>query len=299
MELIEYLNNSPMAFVIVCGILGLAVGSFLNVVILRLPVMMERQWHSQCRELLDNGSEKTGKKIQPPLHAQERFDLVYPPSRCPQCGHNIKALENIPVLSYLILKGKCSGCGIRIPFRYPLVESVTALFSMAVAWHFGFGWEAGAALLLTWSLICLTVIDIDHQLLPDGITLPFLWIGLFMSLSGIFTDSASAIIGALAGYLSLWSVYKIFKWTTGKEGMGYGDFKLLAMLGAWMGWKMILPVILLSSLVGAVVGIAMILLRGRDKNIPIPFGPYLATAGWICLLWGNNLVQLYKDWMGI
>ena len=298
MELIEYLHDSPIAFVICCGLLGLAVGSFLNVVILRLPVMMERQWRLQCHELLGNDDEITAKVASETTAPQERFDLVYPPSHCPKCGHKITALENIPVLSYLVLKGKCSGCGVRIPLRYPLVESVTGVLSVMVAWYFGFGWEAGAALLLTWSLICLTVIDIDHQLLPDSITLPFLWLGLTGSLYGIFTDSTGAIIGALAGYLRLWSVYKLFKWTTGKEGMGYGDFKLLAMLGAWMGWKMILPIILLSSLVGAVVGISMILLRGRDKNIPIPFGPYLATAGWICLLWGNSIVQLYKNWMG-
>jgi leader peptidase (prepilin peptidase)/N-methyltransferase len=299
MELIEYLHNSPLAFVIVCGILGLAVGSFLNVVILRLPVMMERQWHSQCREFLEINDAKTAKQVPQTAAGQERFDLVYPSSHCPKCGHKITAVENIPVISYLLLKGKCSGCGVRIPFRYPLIEGVTGLLSVTVAWHFGFGWETGAALVLTWSLICLTVIDIDHQLLPDSITLPFLWLGLFASLYGIFTDSATAIMGALAGYLSLWSVYKLFKWTTGKEGMGYGDFKLLAMLGAWMGWKMVLPVILLSSLVGAVVGITMIVLRGRDKNIPIPFGPYLATAGWICLLWGKDIVRLYMDWMAI
>ena len=299
MELIEYLNNSPMAFVIVCGIFGLAVGSFLNVVILRLPVMMEREWRNQCRELLEDRNERTATPAPQAGADQERFDLVYPPSHCPKCGHKITAMENIPVLSYMMLKGKCSGCGVRIPFRYPLIESVTGLLSAVVAWHFGIGWEVGAALLLTWSLVSLTVIDIDHQLLPDSITLPFLWLGLIASLFGVFVDSSTAIIGALAGYLSLWSVYKLFKWTTGKEGMGYGDFKLLAMLGAWLGWQMILPVILLSSLVGAVVGITMILVRGRDKNIPIPFGPYLATAGWICLLWGKDIVQLYMDWMGI
>ena len=181
--------------------------------------------------------------------------------------------------------------------RYPLIETITGILSVIIAWHFGFGWQAGAALVLTWSLISLTVIDIDHQLLPDSITLPMLWLGLIASLFGIFIDNKAAIIGALAGYLSLWSVYKLFKWTTGKEGMGYGDFKLLAMLGAWMGWKMILPIVLLSSLVGAVVGITMIALHGRDKNIPIPFGPYLATAGWICLLWGKDIIQIYNSWM--
>jgi len=297
MELIDYLHESPTTFVICCGILGLAIGSFLNVVILRLPVMMESQWRIQCRELLECSDDNTATAT--PETTSERFDLIYPPSHCPKCGHKITAMENIPVLSYLMLRGKCSACGVRIPARYPMIETITGILSAVVAWYFGIGWEVGAALLVTWSLICLTVIDIDHQLLPDSITLPFLWLGLFASLYGIFTDTATAIIGAMAGYLSLWSVYKLFKWTTGKEGMGYGDFKLLAMLGAWMGWKMILPVILLSSLVGAVVGITMMVVRGRDRNIPIPFGPYLATAGWICLLWGDQIIRLYMDWMNI
>lgn len=296
MDLIEYLNNSPVVFVICSGILGLAVGSFLNVVILRLPVMMERQWRAQCRELLHDREDVENRPSENDTD-QQRFDLIYPPSHCPKCGHKISALENIPVLSYLMLKGKCSACGVRIPMRYPLIETITGILSVIVAWHFGFGWQAGAALVLSWSLISLTVIDIDHQLLPDSITLPMLWLGLIATLFGIFIDSKDAIIGALAGYLSLWSIYKLFKWTTGKEGMGYGDFKLLAMLGAWMGWKMILPTVLLSSLVGAVVGITMIALHGRDKNIPIPFGPYLATAGWICLLWGEDIINIYNNWI--
>jgi len=294
MELIDYLLNSPTAFAICAGIFGLAVGSFLNVVILRIPVMMERQWRNQCHEFLGAGNDMATTDA-----SQERFDLIYPPSHCPKCGHRITALENIPVLSYLLLKGKCSACGVRIPLRYPLIEIITGLLSAVIAWYFGFSWQAGCALLLTWSLICLSVIDIDHQLLPDIITLPLLWGGLFASLYGIFIPSSTAIIGALAGYLSLWTVYKLFKWATGKEGMGYGDFKLLSMLGAWMGWKMILPIVLLSSLVGAVTGISMILLRGRDKSIPIPFGPYLATAGWICLLWGDGIIHLYMNWLGI
>lgn len=289
MELTEYLTTSPIAFVISTGVLGLAVGSFLNVVILRLPMMLEREWHSQCRELLEL----------PPEATSERFDLIYPASHCPKCGHKIKAIENIPLLSYLFLRGKCSGCGVKIPIRYPVIEATTGLLSAIVAWHFGFGWEAGAALLLTWALISLTVIDFDHKLLPDNITLPFLWIGLIVSLFTLFTDSASAIIGALVGYLSLWSVYKLFKLLTGKEGMGYGDFKLLAMLGAWMGWQFILPIILLSSVVGAIVGVTLIVVRGRDRNIPIPFGPYLATAGWIALLWGDQIIQSYWRWIGV
>jgi leader peptidase (prepilin peptidase) / N-methyltransferase len=202
-------------------------------------------------------------------------------------------LENIPIASYLWLRGKCSGCGAGISPRYPIIELVTALLSVAVAWHFGFGWQTAAGLLLTWSLISLTMIDFDHQLLPDSITLPLLWIGLICSLFGLFTDSHAAIIGALAGYLSLWSVYWLFKKVTGKEGMGFGDFKLLAMLGAWMGWQALPVIILLSSAVGAVIGIGLILLRGRDRNIPIPFGPYLAIAGWIALLWGEQITSAY------
>lgn len=291
MALIQYLQFQPTAFVIIAGILGLVVGSFLNVVILRLPVMMERQWRAQCRELL----EASDKDSHPEVITSERFDLIFPASHCPQCGHKITALENIPVVSYLVLKGRCSSCGKTIPARYPIIEAISGTLATIVAWHFGMGWEAAAALVLTWALICLTVIDFDHQLLPDSITLPFLWIGLLLSLFGIFTDSHSAIIGALAGYLSLWTIYVLFKWLTGKEGMGYGDFKLLAMLGAWMGWKMILPIVLISSLVGAVVGILLIILRGRDKNIPIPFGPYLATAGWIALLWGDKIVDAYLN----
>ena len=284
-------NESPAAFISIIGILGLLIGSFLNVVILRLPVMMEKEWHAQCNDLLEITPDNE--------QASEPFNLVTPNSHCPKCNHKIKAIENIPILSYLFLKGRCSDCGIKIPSRYPIIEATTALLSIAVAWHFGPTWEAAAALLLTWALVTLTVIDFDHQLLPDSITLPFLWLGLGISLSGIFTDPESAIIGGLVGYLSLWSVYILFKLTTGKEGMGHGDFKLLAMLGAWLGWQSVLPIILLSSVVGAVVGITLIVVRGRDKNIPIPFGPYLAAAGWITLLWGDQIIQTYLTTMNI
>ncbi len=279
------------AFISVIAILGLLIGSFLNVVILRLPIMMEKEWFSQCNELLEitPADEKTDKP----------FNLITPNSHCPKCNHEIKAIENIPILSYLFLKGRCSDCGIKIPARYPIIEATTALLSIAVAWHFGPTWETAAALLLTWALITLTVIDFDHQLLPDSITLPFLWLGLGISLAGVFTDPASAILGGLVGYLSLWSVYVLFKLVTGKEGMGHGDFKLLAMLGAWLGWQAVLPIILLSSIVGAIVGITLIVVRGRDKNIPIPFGPYLATAGWITLLWGDQITQTYLTTMNI
>lgn len=283
MNIMDYLQGSPIVFIVIAGILGLLVGSFLNVVIHRLPIMMERQWRAECAEFLGTGEV-------PP---KERFDLVAPRSRCPHCGHAITALENIPVVSYLVLRGKCSSCGARISARYPIIEVFTAVLSVAVAWRFGFGWAAGAALLLTWALVALSVIDFDHHLLPDSITLPFLWGGLALSLFNVFASSYASIIGAMAGYLSLWSVYMAFKLLTGREGMGYGDFKLLAMFGAWLGWQALPVVILLSSLVGAVVGISLVLLRGRDKNIPIPFGPYLAAAGWIALMWGEQITRAY------
>jgi leader peptidase (prepilin peptidase) / N-methyltransferase len=262
---------------------GLFVGSFLNVVILRLPVMLHRSWETQCLELKGHESNE---------HV-EHFNLLFPRSRCPKCSHQISAFENIPVLSYLLQRGRCRHCQAKISIRYPLIELLTALLSGIVAWHYGFGWETLFALLLTWSLISLTFIDIDHQLLPDDITLPFLWLGLGLSLFDIFTDMHSSIIGAMVGYLSLWSVYQLFKLITGKEGMGYGDFKLLAVFGAWFGWQILPLTILLSSLVGAVIGISMIVFMGRDRQIPIPFGPYLAIAGWIAMMWGNDINTAY------
>jgi leader peptidase (prepilin peptidase)/N-methyltransferase len=265
-----------------CGILGLLVGSFLNVVIHRLPKMMERDWHSQCAEL--RGEE---------VPASEHLSLAKPRSRCPNCGHAITALENIPVLSWLFLRGRCSDCHTPISVRYPIVEALTGALTAFTAVHFGFGWTAAGAIVLVWCLIALTFIDFDTQLLPDSITLPLLWAGLLINLSGTFTDLPSSVLGAVIGYLSLWSVYWGFKLTTGKEGMGYGDFKLLAALGAWLGWQMLPLVILLSSLVGAVVGIALIVLAKQGRNVPIPFGPYLAAAGLLALFWGKELTQSY------
>ena len=292
--LFDYLQASPIAFIMLTAVLGLLIGSFLNVVIYRLPVMMDREWRAACDETLSPaGTQAEAAFAEPP------FNLIEPRSQCPKCKHAITALENIPVLSYLRLKGRCSECGVPISARYPLIEMLTAALSAIVAWHFGFGWDAGAALLLTWALIALSFIDFDHQLLPDSITLPLLWAGLTLSLFPIYVDSFNSIIGALTGYLSLWMVYMLFKVLTGKEGMGHGDFKLLAMLGAWLGWKSLLTVVLLSSLVGAVVGISLVLLRGRDKNIPIPFGPYLAAAGWITLLWGDDITRIYLDVAGL
>ncbi|MEW8183818.1 MAG: A24 family peptidase [Candidatus Thiodiazotropha endolucinida] len=269
--------------------IGLAVGSFLNVVILRLPKMMENQWRNDCAEL--NGE----KEIAP----TEPYNLSQPASHCPNCQYKIRFWENIPIISWLLLKGRCSNCKVPISPRYPIIEVMTGLFSLAVAYHFGISWAAMAALVLTWALIALSVIDFDVQLLPDNITLPFLWLGLLISLGNVFTDPRTALIGAAAGYLSLWSVYQLFKRLTGKEGMGYGDFKLLAMLGAWLGWHYLPQIILLSALVGAVVGILLIVVRGRDRNIPIPFGPYLAAAGWISLMWGEQINTAYLRWSGM
>jgi len=274
--------TDPAVFAFSCGILGLLVGSFLNVVIHRLPRMMEHDWQNQCAELRGEEAPES-----------EKLSLAKPRSRCPSCGHAITALENIPVISWLFLRGRCSACRASISVRYPIVEALTGLLTAFAATHFGFGWTAAGAILLIWSLIALTFIDFDTQLLPDAITLPLLWTGLLYNLDGTFVDLHSAVIGAIAGYLALWSVYWAFKLTTGKEGMGYGDFKLLGALGAWLGWQMLPLTILLSSLVGAVVGIALIVLAKQGRNVPIPFGPYLAAAGLLALFWGKDLTQAY------
>lgn len=288
---LDYLAGSPALLLFGAGVIGLLIGSFLNVVIYRLPKMLDAEWRRQCRELLacteDGASD------------EERLSLSRPRSRCPHCGHPVSALENIPVLSYLVLRGRCRACGTRISARYPLVELLTALLTVVVVWQFGPTWQAAAGLALTWALLALTFIDLDHQILPDDITLPFVWAGLLLNLFGVYTDLVSSVIGAVAGYLALWSVYHLFRLLTGKEGMGYGDFKLLALLGAWLGWQMLPAIILLSSLVGAVVGIALILLRRHERGVPIPFGPYLAAAGWLALLWGPELNRAYLNWIGL
>ncbi len=263
-------------------VFGLAVGSFLNVVIHRLPIMMERDWLSQCAELRGE-----------PALQHEPLSLAAPRSRCPHCGHAISALENIPVLSYLLLRGRCRGCGAGISPRYPLVEAFTGLAFAAAAWKFGPTVAAAAAMLFVAAMIALTFIDFDKQLLPDDITLPLLWAGLLFNAFGVFTDLKSAVLGAAAGYLLLWSVYWAFKLATGKEGMGFGDFKLLAAIGAWTGWVILPLTILLSSFVGAVVGIALMVLTKHGRDVPIPFGPYLAAAGVIALFWGKPLTQTY------
>ena len=295
-------------------LLALLVGSFLNVVIHRLPVMLDRQWRAQAEEMLaesgtaapklqvDPANPETSESPAPPA----KYNLVTPRSACPHCGAAIHAHQNIPVVSWLVLGGRCASCKARISPRYPIVELATALLSAAVVWRFGFHWQSVAALFVTWALVALTVIDLDHQILPDAITLPLLWLGLLASLAWhaglappLPTDPRSAILGAVAGYLSLWSVYWAFKLLTGKEGMGYGDFKLFGALGAWMGWQMLPLILLLSAFAGAVVGIALIVARGRDRNIPIPFGPYLAAAGWIALMWGPQIVGGYLSLTGL
>ncbi len=282
MTLIEGLQSSPVILMSLVGLLGLMVGSFLNVVIVRLPRMLENSWRYEAREILEL-----------PKRPQSRLSLSYPPSTCPSCSRGIKPWENIPVLSWIALGGRCGGCRASISAQYPLVELLTSLVSVICAWHFGWGPHLVSALMLTWALVALTVIDLRTMLLPDVITLPLMWLGLLLALAPVFTDLRSAVIGAAAGYLSLWAVYHIFRLLTGKEGMGYGDFKLLAALGAWMGWQALPGIILMSSVVGAVVGITLIVVRGRDRQLPIPFGPYLAAAGWLWLIWGEAIKSAY------
>ncbi|HNP36539.1 MAG TPA: A24 family peptidase [Woeseiaceae bacterium] len=289
--MIELLNASPIIFTGVVFIFTLLIGSFLNVVIYRVPVMMEREWREQCATIDATPATElpTGK-----------FNLVTPRSRCGSCGKMITALQNIPVLSFLVLGGRCGHCKARISPRYPIVEAATAILAAIVAWHFGFGWEALMAVVLTLFLVPITMIDFDHQLIPDSIVLPLLWIGLGISLfhplptsETLFISSREAIIGALVGYLSLWSFYWLFKLATGKEGMGYGDFKLLAALGAWLGYHYLFTIVMVSAIVGAVLGIALIAFRGRDRQVPMPFGPFLATAGWIVMLYGDEIKEFF------
>jgi len=284
MDSLALLQTSPAAFTVLAAVIGLLVGSFLNVVILRVPNMLLYRWRQDCRELI--GQKEDDKTPTPP-------GLVLTRSHCPHCNHPISALENIPLLSFLWLRGKCSACHKPISVRYPLVELLTAVLTAVVAWHFGPGLAGYSAIALTWVLIALSFIDIDHQLLPDVMVLPVLWAGLILNLNGTFASLPNSVIGAVAGYLSLWVVFHLFKLVTGKEGMGYGDFKLLALFGAWLGWQSLLLIVLLSSVVGALIGLALILFQGRDRAQPLPFGPYLAVAGWIALLWGDVIVTRY------
>jgi leader peptidase (prepilin peptidase)/N-methyltransferase len=288
---LDLLAQSPAALITTAVVVGLVVGSFLNVVIYRLPVMLDRQWRAECAEL--NGAAVG---TAPP----ERFDLIVPRSTCPACKAPIGALQNIPVLSYLALRGRCARCRAPISVRYPLVEILCGVLSALVAWRFGYGAPAACGIVISWFLIALTFIDLDHQLLPDSLTMPLLWLGLLASLTGwgsasgnLPADPVSAIAGAALGYLSLWAVYHAFRLLTGKEGMGYGDFKLLAAFGAWLGWRMLLPIVLLSAIVGALVGVALIVGRRHQRGTPIPFGPFLAAAGWLAMMWGPQIVQGY------
>ena len=294
--MLELIRESAPLFIAVVFAFSLLIGSFLNVVIHRLPIMMEREWREQARELADTPPETD--------LPEGRFDLLVPSSHCPSCGALISTWQNIPVISYLLLRGRCANCKSSISARYPLVEFMTAVLAATTAWHFGPGWEALLAIVLTMTLLSITMIDAGTQLIPDAIVLPLMWLGLAMSLyhplpgaTTLFIEPSDAIVGAMAGYLSLWSVFWLFKLVTGKDGMGYGDFKLLAALGAWLGWQQLPIIILMSAVVGVALNVGMIITRGKDRSIPIPFGPYLAGAGWITMIWGETIKNTYIDLM--
>ena len=294
--MLELIGESAPVFIAVVFAFALLIGSFLNVVIHRLPIMMEREWREQANELVNVPAEQT--------LPDGRFDLLVPRSRCPSCDVLITSLQNIPILSYLLLRGHCTNCKTSISVRYPLVELLTAVLAAICAWHFGQGWEALMAIALTMTLVTITMIDANTELIPDSIVLPLMWLGLTMSLfhpmpgsSTLFISSSDAIIGAIAGYLALWSTFWLFKLVTGKDGMGYGDFKLLAALGAWMGWQQLPMIIMMSAIAGAVINVTLITVKSKDRNVPIPFGPYLAAAGWITLLWGETIKNTYLDLM--
>lgn len=287
-QLFYLFETTPWLFNTTALLIGLCVGSFLNVVAWRLPIIMEREWKKECHDFLELG--------EPEFDDYTRnLALSVPRSACPKCGHKITAIENIPIISWLFLRGRCSNCGTPISIRYPTVEAITGILTLVVAMQFGVSIETLAAMFFTWCLVALTLIDLDKQLLPDNITLPLLWAGLLLSLWSVFVDPVDSIIGAIFGYMLLWSVFHIFRLVTGKEGMGFGDFKLLAALGAWCGWALLPQIILISSLVGAIVGIAMVAFTSHERRQPIPFGPYLATAGWIAMLWGEEINRAYLD----
>ncbi|ROL71725.1 A24 family peptidase [Pseudomonas vranovensis] len=288
MNLLNTLASQPLMYLSFALLLGLLVGSFLNVLVHRLPIMLERQWQAEAREVLELPSEAPA----------PRFDLFLPPSQCPHCAHRIRPWENIPVVSYLALRGRCSSCQARISPRYPLVEIACGALTLFAAWHLGFTATALALMVLSWGLLAMSLIDIEHHLLPDALVLPLLWLGLIANAFELFVPLEDALWGTVAGYLSLWSVFWVFKLVTGKEGMGYGDFKLLAMLGAWGGWQILPLTLLLSSLLGAVIGLVMLRLQRKQASTPIPFGPYLAIAGWIALLWGGQITTSYLKYSG-
>ncbi|WP_420827261.1 prepilin peptidase [Halochromatium roseum] len=313
MDIISLFEQAPALLYLTTALFGLAVGSFLNVLILRLPRIMEQEWREECAELLasarvtasqQDATEPAATTSQQPPPTSEmarapRLSLSRPGSHCPSCGTAIRPLDNIPILSWMRLRGRCRACEATIAIRYPLVEALTALLSVVVVWQLGPTSAALAALILTWGLIALAIIDFDTQLLPDSLTLPLLWLGLLLSLGGTFTDATSAILGATAGYLLLWLVFQAFRITTGKEGMGRGDFKLLALFGAWLGWQAVPQIILLSALPGAIVGVLLIASGRQQAGQPIPYGPFLAIAGWISLLWGDTITGAYLSWSGL
>ncbi len=292
MDIIQLISQNSLIFLIIIALFSLCIGSFLNVIIYRLPLMIENAWRDECQEFL-------GQKSATKEPNKETFNLIEPRSRCPHCQHQIKAWQNIPLISYIFLKGRCAFCQNKISFRYPLVEAACALLSVITAWHFGFGWQTLYALIFTWSLIALTVIDLDHQILPDIIIYLLLWLGLLISLKPIFADSTAAIIGASLAYSALWLFIKLFKLITGKVGMGHGDFKLFAVFGAWMGWQLLPFIILCSSLTGTIIGSIFLFTQKKHRDTPIPFGPYLAIAGWIALLWGNDITHWYMRFSGL
>lgn len=288
MDILNFWTNNIAVFTVCVGFVGLLIGSFLNVVVYRLPKMLMRDWRTQAREVLE----------MPEQPDAETFNLILPNSSCPHCDHEIKPWENIPLASWLFLRGKCSNCKEAISIRYPLVELACGLFSAVIAWQFGVSWDALAMLVLTWGLLSMSLIDANHQILPDVLVLPLLWLGLILNSFGLFTSLSDALWGAVIGYMSLWSIFWLFKLITGKEGMGYGDFKLLALIGAWGGWQVLPLTILLSSVLGAVIGIIILRLQRNGYSNPIPFGPYLAAAGWVALIWGEQITSSYLQIAG-
>lgn len=290
-------NQYPWLFYSFVVIASLCIGSFLNVVIIRIPMMMERQWQAHCQEI--KRENVSGDVVDVKEKTDKSYNIATPRSHCQHCGYSLKIWENIPLISFIFLRGKCAACGGAISLRYPFVELLTTIMTVFVVWHFGLSMQMVAALLLTWVLIALSLIDYDTQLLPDSMTLPLVWLGLLVNISATFTVLSSAVLGAVIGYLSLWSIYYIFKYFTGKEGLGFGDFKLLAALGAWFGWQQLAIIIFLSSFAGAIIGILLILLGKQTASKPIPFGPYLALAGWVSMIWGENIVEFYLNVAGL
>ncbi|MFL1491031.1 prepilin peptidase [Pseudomonas antarctica] len=282
------LQEEPWVFVGIALSLGLIIGSFINVLVWRLPTMLQREWRAQAQEVLGLPADPAG----------PTYTLMRPNSCCPRCNQPIRPRENIPLLSYLLLRGRCAQCREPISARYPFTELACALISATVAWHFGFGWQAGAVMLLSWGLLAMSLIDVDHQLLPDVLVLPLLWLGLILNSADVLATLPDALWGAVIGYMSLWTVFWLFKVVTGKDGMGYGDFKLLALLGAWGGWQILPMTLLMSSLLGVLAGLVLMRLRKPQASIPMPFGPCLAIAGWIALLWGGQITDFYLQSVG-